>query len=258
MRLIQPLATAGVRILAAARVNPLVVVLSHGLLGLASAGLIGLGGSGNLIAAAVLLQLKTLLDNMDGGLARATNRVTQMGRYFDTVIDLVVNVALFAALARYGSIVLALLALVLFTIILSLDYNLERLYNRQRRNPAAPPPDEVPIGAPQPLFRTFERFYRWVLGPQDRLIGDLDARLFGRLYGNPYLQAPHEYRLAWSDLFSTASLVNLGLSSQLFMLGVFLVLGWPFGYVYAVLIQAGYVVAVQLLRIWRFQRYLRS
>ena len=33
------------------------------------------------------------LDNIDGGLARATGRVTQMGRYLDTVLDTLVNAA---------------------------------------------------------------------------------------------------------------------------------------------------------------------
>ena len=46
----------------------------------------------------VLLQVKTLLDNMDGQLARASGRVTLAGRYLDTVADLVVNAAVFAAL----------------------------------------------------------------------------------------------------------------------------------------------------------------
>ena len=46
----------------------------------------------------VLLQLKTVLDNADGQLARASGRVTLTGRYLDTEADLVVNAALFAAL----------------------------------------------------------------------------------------------------------------------------------------------------------------
>ena len=53
---------------------------------------------GELVVAALLLQVKTLLDNADGLLARASGRVTLAGRYLDTEADLVVNAALFAAL----------------------------------------------------------------------------------------------------------------------------------------------------------------
>ena len=53
---------------------------------------------GELVLAAVLFQVKTLLDNADGPLARVTGRVTLVGRYLDTLADLVVNAALFAAL----------------------------------------------------------------------------------------------------------------------------------------------------------------
>ena len=55
---------------------------------------------GHLVAAALLLQLKTLLDNADGALARATGQVTLTGRYLDTIADLVVNAAVFAALGH--------------------------------------------------------------------------------------------------------------------------------------------------------------
>ena len=48
--------------------------------------------------AAVLLQVKTVLDGADGQLARALDRVTVLGRYLDSESDLLVDAALFAAL----------------------------------------------------------------------------------------------------------------------------------------------------------------
>ena len=51
-------------------------------------------------ARALLLQLKTLLDNADGQLARRSGRTSAFGRYLDTEVDLLVNVALFAALGH--------------------------------------------------------------------------------------------------------------------------------------------------------------
>ena len=73
------------------------VVLANALTGLVAALALA---RGELVAAAVLLQLKTLLDNTDGQLARLTGRVTLIGRYLDTEADLVVNAALFVALGH--------------------------------------------------------------------------------------------------------------------------------------------------------------
>lgn len=260
MRLVQPLADRGVRWLAATGLNPLWLVLIHGLLGFAAALLVARGAW---LLAALLLQLKTLLDNMDGGLARVSGRVTLMGRYFDTGADLLVNLALFAAIARYGDPLLALTAFALLTFLLSLDYNAERLYRLERTPPNPPPnplpdPAALPIGAPLPLYLAFKRLYDLFLAPQDRFIAVLERRRFERLSRTAQASAPLELRLAWADLFSSASLVNLGLSSQMFVLGLCLVLGQPFWYVYAVFLQSLYVLCVQLLREARFRAYLRG
>ena len=45
-------------------------------------------GRGSLLAAALLVQLKTLLDNADGQLARLTGRTSAFGRYLDSEVDL--------------------------------------------------------------------------------------------------------------------------------------------------------------------------
>jgi archaetidylinositol phosphate synthase len=79
---------------------------------------------------------------MDGGLARATGRVTQMGRYLDTVLDTVVNAALFAALALHGPEgwawpLAARRVRCCSTVMLSLDFNLERRYRSLRGGLAA-------------------------------------------------------------------------------------------------------------------------
>ena len=76
-------------------VAPTAVVLANAVTGLVAALALA---RGELLAAALLLQLKTLLDNADGQLARVTGRVTLTGRYLDTEADLVVNAAVFAAL----------------------------------------------------------------------------------------------------------------------------------------------------------------
>ena len=90
-------------------------------------------GRGELLLAAILLQLKTLLDNADGQLARASGRVTAFGRYLDSESDLLVNAALFVALGSVtGEALLAGVCFVLVTLVLSIDFNLELLYRRER------------------------------------------------------------------------------------------------------------------------------
>src|SRR5690606_6458597 len=82
----------------------------------------------------------------------------------------------------------------------------------------------------------------------------LDDRLFRRATGISYQSATAAQRRSWSDLFSTAALVNLGLSSQFVVLGACLLVGRPFLYVYLVLLQSIYVLFVQYLRVMRFRR----
>lgn len=233
------------------------VVAAHALLGLAAAVLLARQASVALVAAAVLLQLKTLLDNVDGGLARVSGRVSQAGRYLDTTADLLVNVALFAALTQHGPALPALLALLVLTLLLSLDFNLEGRYRELRAPPpAATPP--LPPGAPSWLLSVPRGVYRALLEPQDRWLRHLDAALFERASGRSEAAAPARLRLAWNDLFSTASVVNLGLSSQLALLGALSLLGRPYLYVVAVYLQLAYVLAVQFVRVARLRRTLRE
>src|SRR5262245_49459619 len=92
----RPLAHLVVLALLPLGVAPVAVVLSALVTGLLGAGLLW---SGHLVAAALVLQLKTVLDNADGQLARASGKVTVLGRYLDSESDLVINAALFVALA---------------------------------------------------------------------------------------------------------------------------------------------------------------
>src|SRR5205085_4527063 len=90
----RPLAHLVVLALLPLRVPPPVVAGAAGATGVAAAVELA---RGQLIAAALLVQLKTVLDNADGQLARLSGRVTVFGRYLDSELDLIVNAALFAA-----------------------------------------------------------------------------------------------------------------------------------------------------------------
>ena len=161
---------------------------------------------GELLAAALLLQLKTLLDNCDGELARASGRVTLVGRYLDTVSDLAVNAALFVALAHVtGRPVLAAFAFVALFVVLAFDFNVTELYRQTRGMPAVQPP-----WSGSPGERVLEGIYRLVFGPFDRAIRAL-ARRRGAAY----------------DEVAVDLVANLGLSTQLVVLGVCLAVGAP-------------------------------
>jgi len=151
--LYRPLAHVIVLALLPLRVPPPAVVLAGLAAGLAVAVELA---RGELLAAAALLVLKTVLDGADGALARAARRETAFGRYLDSDCDLVVNAALFAAIGyATGRPLLALGGFLASTLVLSLNFNLRRLYCGT---------EAMPEGGG--LARTF---YELVYAPQDRL-----------------------------------------------------------------------------------------
>ena len=158
--LYRPLAHLLVLVLLPLRVPPPAVVLAGLAAGLAAGVEIV---RGELLLAAGLVVLKTILDGADGALARAADRVTAFGRYLDADCDLIVNAALFAAIGyATGLPLLAVAGFVASTLVLSLNFNLRRLYAGT---------EAMPEGGG--LAR---RFYELVYAPQDRLVDRLLRR----------------------------------------------------------------------------------
>jgi archaetidylinositol phosphate synthase len=210
----RPLSNALASLFARAGIAPPAVVLANAAVGLVAA--LALAG-GNLLAAALLLQLKTLLDNTDGQLARITDRVTLLGRYLDTEADLVVNAALFAALGHVtGQPLLAAAGFVALTLVLSVDFNVTALYREAHRIP-----NEEPRATGGLAERALGAVYRLLFAPLDRAVRGVSAWRFGS-------------RPAY-DRFTVTVLANLGLTTQLAVLGIFLVLGAPSAYLWLVL-----------------------
>jgi archaetidylinositol phosphate synthase len=182
------------------RVPPPAVVLASTATGLAGAVELG---RGSLVAAAILVQVKTLLDNADGQLARLSGRITAFGRYLDSECDLLVNAALFAALGlRTHRPLLAAFAFVVVTGVLSLNFNLERLARG------------VPASSDASLLgRVYAVLYGW----QDALVERFVAK---RSAG----------RSAYHDHATVGVMANLGMSTQLAVLGVCLATGHPLAF----------------------------
>jgi phosphatidylglycerophosphate synthase len=201
--LFRPLAHVVVLALAPLRVPPPAVVLLAAATGIAGAVELA---RGHLVVAALLVQLKTVLDNADGQLARLTGRVTAFGRYLDSECDLLVNAALFAAL---GS-VWAIPGFVLLTLILSVNFNVERL---SRGGVAAW--DSSPLG----------RVYGVVYGWQDRLAD--------RLLGGRAIQS-----------WQVTALANAGMSTQLAAFGLCMAVGRPLVFVWLLAAEALAIVTL--------------
>jgi phosphatidylglycerophosphate synthase len=216
-RVFRPLAHPLVLLLARLRVPPPLVVAAAGVAGLAAAVELGRGA---LLAAALFVQLKTLLDNADGQLARLTGRTSAFGRYLDSEVDLLVNVALFASLAwTTGQPALALAGLLALTSVLSLNFNAERLSRAGSAEPEA-------AGRGTAVLR---RIYGIVYAPQDLLAEALVAR-----------------RPALVRSTAVSLLANLGMSTQLAAFGLLMALGHPLVFAWVALAEAA-LIALALL-----------
>ncbi len=230
----RPLAHPIVRVLLPLRVPPPAVVLAGTAVGLVAALELW---RGHLVIAAVLVQVKTVLDTRSL-LARASGRITVLGRYLDSESDLLVDAALFAALGHVtGQWWLAAVAFCVLALVLSVDFDLERLYRAERgeireARPAATNSTEAVLG----------RVYDAVYAPQDRLVEWFVERRLSRLRADP------PGRLAYHDRATLMLVANYGLATQLAVLGVCLVLGRPEAYLWIVLACGLSLVPLELRR----------
>jgi phosphatidylglycerophosphate synthase len=240
----RPVASVVVRLLLPLRVPPPAVVVANAIAGLAAVYLVL---EDELVGAALLLQLKTLLDNADGQLARRSGRTSAFGRYLDTEVDLLVNIALFAAIGHVtGQWTLAAVAFAALTLVLSVDFNEDVMYRRVHGESVVTQPSTADEARPSCWLAAV---YRVLYGPQDRAIQGFAGRRLARLLegvDDPSLR--HRATLAYHDGFTSAVLANLGLSTQLAVLGLCLVLSAPGAYLWLALACALVPVLLQVRR----------
>jgi len=204
----RPLAHVVVLALLPLRVPPPAVVLAA--TGAGIAGAIELA-RGHLIVAALLVQLKTVLDNADGQLARLSNKVTAFGRYLDSECDLLVNATLFAGLGWYThQPIAALVGFAALTAVLSVNFNVERLARGGKT-------DASGSGV---LARVYQVMYGW----EDRAVE----------------------RFVVPDRTAVVALAQLGMSGQLAAFGLCVGLGHPLYAVWFALVQLPIVAALVL------------
>jgi phosphatidylglycerophosphate synthase len=231
--LFRPLAHVLVLALLPLRVAPPLVAATAGATGILAA--VGLG-HGRFLCAALLLQLKTVLDNADGQLARLSGRVAAFGRYLDSELDLIVNAALFAALAwSTGRPVLAAAGFVALTAVLNANYNAERLYRAERGEGAGAMPETA--GRADGVLRGL---YVLLYAPQDRLVE--------RFLAHRLRDASPQARLAYHDHQTVSVLANLGMSTQLLVFGICIAAGRPALFAWVALAELGFVLLLCLRR----------
>jgi archaetidylinositol phosphate synthase len=237
-RLYRPVAHLVVAVLFPLRVPPPFVAATAGATGIAAAVQLA---QGRFLLAAVLVQVKTVLDNADGQLARLSGRITAFGRYLDSELDLFVNAALFAAVAvTTGRTVLAAAGFVALTIVLSANYNAERLYRTERGESVTGMPETT--GRAASLLRAL---YVLVYAPQDRSVE--------RLVEHRLRAAGPRERLAYHDRATVSVLANLGMSTQLVAFGVCIALGRPVLFAWIALSELVFVLLLALRR----ERFIR-
>jgi archaetidylinositol phosphate synthase len=240
----RPIAHLVVQLLLPLKVQPTNLVIFHTGLGILSGVLIA---RGEFWTAAILIQIKTVLDNADGQLARASNTISEIGRYADTEGDTLVNAALFAGLGFVtGAWWLAILAFITFTLLLSFDFNWEYLYRLERNEPFRASPDTSQEN--QSILKFLESVYAGFFKPQDLAIRSFSENRFETVYRqHPNQDLRAVARLEYHEADSLLVLANLELSTQLAVLGLCLILGIPSLFLWFVVF-CGLTVAVLQIR----------
>jgi phosphatidylglycerophosphate synthase len=232
-RVYRPLAHLVVVGLLPLRVPPPLVAATAGATGIAAAVQLA---QGRLLLAAILIQAKTVLDNADGQLARLSGRITVFGRYLDSELDLFVNAALFASVAvATGRPALAAAGFLALTIVLSVNYNGERLYRAERGEDVSAMPEAN--GRAAGFLR---RLYLLVYAPQDRLVE--------RFVAHRLRDAGPRERVTYHDRATLTVLANLGMSTQLLVFGACIALGRPAAFAWLALSELALVFLLALRR----------
>ena len=118
---------------------------------------------------------------------------------------------------------LALAAFCVLTLVLSVDFNLAHLHREVRGGD----PDVVPAFGGR-SERVLERVYRTLFAPQDRAIRAFSSWRLDRVLREIADPAEtHAAAIAYHDRLTVLVLANLGLSTQLVVLGACLVAGVP-------------------------------
>ena len=210
----RPVARFITKILLPTKISSIAVTWFYILAGFAAALLIW---NGILIwLAALLIVLKSVLDAVDGQLARLRKRPSYAGRYLDAVADFFVNLAVFLAIAHYSGMpfILAITSLVLATLQGTTAHYYEIVARHTYGGDKTSRIDESKKPKPYPwdnplLLRIVYSLYIWIYGWQEHLMRKIDSRVTQEYLSRTFLSA----------------MSLLGLGWQLLMIAMFLLIG---------------------------------
>jgi phosphatidylglycerophosphate synthase len=250
------------------RVTPIHLTILAFIAGIFAALLIAGGSRIELILGAILIQIKNVLDTLDGHLARARNRPSRAGSLLDSNTDFLTNLFITIAVGYHISeqftvpSLMALLFLALLSSLLQCSYFVFylRSYLSITGIPGGDDPDKrvkfdrspsTDQNSDMTSVLFLEKFYSVVYGWQDRLMQQIDA-ISLRITGIP---SSPDWRLAWygnKQLLKLASI--LGLGSQLFLVSMMTLIDRLDIYIFIpILIGNGWLLSVIVCRIFDFR-----
>lgn len=164
----------------------------------------------------LLILLKSFFDAVDGELARARNRPSYVGRFYDSVVDFFVNLFIFIAIyLRFNEPLIKLIAVIILFHLQGSVYNYYYVLKRHKTGgDKTSQIDEKKITSIYPYdnpfwFKIFHKLYIWIYSWQDEIIHRLDRKA--------------EQLINISNTFMTIVSL-LGLGTQLLIIAVLVLL----------------------------------
>jgi phosphatidylglycerophosphate synthase len=223
--LLRPIAALIVWLMYPTSITPNHVTLFAIILGFASAFAYFIGTPTAFVVAGVLIIAKDVFDDADGQLARAKHLYSRRGRFFDSIGDFAVDMAVFAAITytvfqsqpQFEIIVLGVLSLLGITLRVSYHVfyqvsflHLEERYKLNRITEEITEEDRAGDPVALRLQQVFVLIYGW----QDKMMYRLDTWCKGNRFNQ-------ELDPAWySDRFALRLSGFMGFGTELAILGI--------------------------------------
>ncbi len=235
-------------------VKPEIIVIFHTFLVVFSAFFILLDNFLFNLLSFFLINLKIILDNLDGQYSRIKKMESELGRYLDTIMDFFGNFILFLIIGiKYNVIIFSIFSFFIFTIILSYDFNLEYLYRISRNEQFRPNIKDNPSF----LVNFFKNLYDIFLGYQDKFIRAFESKLFNfvvklyeKKFNNIEVIKQRMKEIFWSKFYLHIT-ANMGLSTQLFILSLLILFNMEFYFFYFVFFQMFLIILLFFFRFFR-------
>ncbi|MFQ6103301.1 MAG: CDP-alcohol phosphatidyltransferase family protein [Candidatus Glassbacteria bacterium] len=260
---LRPVAFRIVVLLYETKIHSVHVTLAFLLTGIVAAWLITSGAYPALFTAALLIQAKSILDAVDGQLARARNAPSRVGRFFDSAADFVTSLALIMATAfllyeRTGESAYIYTGLAVF-LLSGLQNSFWVYYNvyyrniisgsgcgilQESRSEVVYPYDEDKKG----ILAFLRAFYRLAYGWQDIIIALLDG-ISLKIAG----VREKDKRSWYGNVGFLRACGPLGLGSHLLAMSMALVLNRPsYYFVFTIYVASAYMIILLLYHVVSF------